>query len=93
MTTTKALDVARANFHAALREESEALANAQQAVETSGSVSAESAKTMRAAQMAHARSNASFGELRALTADAGRGEAGTPAPANPPLGGTHNPDC
>ena len=90
--TTDTLDVARANLHAALREESEALANACEAVKTSGPASEESTRALRLSQAAHARTNAAVGEVRALTAGADRVEAAAQAPVNPLRGRTPKPD-
>lgn len=91
--TTNTLDAARANLHAALREESEALANACEAVKTSGRASAESTQALRLSQAAHARTNAAVGEVRALTADADRVEAAAQAPLGPSLERNRKPDC
>jgi hypothetical protein len=82
--TTNSLDKARAQLDAALREESQALANAQEAAQTSGPASAESVRTLGAAQAAHARSHAARDELRRVTADAERVEAAAqPLPVRP----------
>lgn len=92
--TTNTLDVLRANLHAALRKESEALANARRAVETSGPASAEFARALRAAQAAHALSNTAVREMRSLTPSSERPEAAAgPAPVSPPLGRTREVDC
>jgi hypothetical protein len=73
MTTTR-LDAARANLDAALREESQALTTACDAVNACGATSDEAAQGLRSAEAAHARSNAAAGELRGLALEADRAD-------------------
>lgn len=68
LVNINSLNLALALLRSALRDEADALANAREAVRTSGRGSPECLNAFRVAEAAHARCHAAAGEVRALRA-------------------------